>query len=160
MEIKNGYFSLNAKPFFMYSGEIHYFRIKKKDWPARLRALKEAGFNSVSTYIPWIWHEPEEGQIDLTGRTLPERDVLGFIDLAGKMGLTVSARVGPISNAELVNEGLPVWLLKGNPDIFVTGRRDVGNLPMSPSFPTCTLFFKRRWPRGTAPSCRRSRPAR
>lgn len=129
MEIKNAFFSLNDKPFFLYSGEIHYFRIKKKDWPARLRALKEAGFNSVSTYIPWIWHEPEEGQLDFTGRTLPERDVLGFIDLAGKVGLHVSARVGPISNAELVNEGLPVWLLKGHPDIFVTGRRDVGNLP-------------------------------
>lgn len=129
MEIKNGYFTLGGKPFFLYSGEIHYFRIKASDWPARLRALKEAGFNSVSTYIPWIWHEPEEGQLDFSGRTLPERDVLGFIDLAGKMGLHVSARVGPISNAELVNEGLPGWLLKGHPDIFVTGRRDVGNLP-------------------------------
>lgn len=129
MKINSGHFTLGGKPFFLYSGEIHYFRIRKSDWPARLRTLKEAGFNSVSTYIPWIWHEPEEGQLDFTGRTLPERDVLGFIDLAGKMGLHVSARVGPISNAELVNEGLPVWLLNGHPDIFVTGRRDVGNLP-------------------------------
>ena len=129
MELTNGYFSLNGKPFFLYSGEVHYFRIKKKDWPARLRALKEAGFNAVSTYIPWNWHEPDEGQTDFTGRTVPERDVLGFIDLAKKMGLRVAARVGPISNAELVNEGLPTWLLNGNPDIFVTGRRDVGNLP-------------------------------
>jgi beta-galactosidase len=129
MEIKSGHFTLGGKPFFLYSGEIHYFRIRKSDWPARLRALKEAGFNSISTYIPWIWHEPEEGHMDFNGRTLPERDVLGFFDLARKMGLRVSARVGPISNAELVNEGLPPWLLKGNPDIFVTGRRDVGNLP-------------------------------
>jgi beta-galactosidase len=129
MELKNGYFSINGKPFFLYSGEVHYFRIKKADWPARLRALKEAGFNAVSTYIPWSWHEPEEGTWDFTGRTVPERDVLGFFDLAKKMGLRVSARVGPVSNAELVNEGLPTWLLKGNPDIFVAGRRNVGNLP-------------------------------
>ncbi len=129
MELKNGYFSLNGKPFFLYSGEVHYFRIRKKDWAARLRDLKDAGFNTVSTYIPWNWHEPEEGTWDFSGRTLPERDVLGFFDLAKKLGLRVSARVGPISNAELVNEGLPPWLLKGNPDIFVTGRRNVGNLP-------------------------------
>ncbi len=129
MELENGYFSLNGKPFFLYSGEIHYFRIRKKDWPARLRALKESGFNTVSTYIPWNWHEPEEGKIDFSGRTVPERDVLGFFDLAKKMGLRVSARVGPVSNAELVNEGLPTWLLKGNPDIFVAGRRNVGTLP-------------------------------
>jgi beta-galactosidase len=67
MKVKSGHFVLGAKPFFLYSGEVHYFRIKKSDWAARLRALKAAGFNTVSSYIPWIWHEPEEGVTDFTG---------------------------------------------------------------------------------------------
>jgi beta-galactosidase len=129
MELTNGYFSLNGRPFFLYSGEVHYFRIPKTQWRARLTALKKAGFNTVSTYIPWSWHEPEEGRIDLTGETHPERDVMTFLDTAKSLGLFVSARVGPVSNAELVNEGIPGWLLSGYPDVFVTGRRNVGNLP-------------------------------
>ncbi|MBL8023850.1 MAG: beta-galactosidase [Elusimicrobia bacterium] len=129
MEISNGHLSIAGKPFFLYSGEIHYFRIPKPQWANRLKSLKSAGFNTVSTYIPWIWHEPVEGKMDFNGKTSPERDVLGFFDLAHRLGLHVSARVGPISNAELVHEGLPAWLLKDNPEIFVTGRRDVGNLP-------------------------------
>ncbi len=129
MEMQNGTFWLHGKPFFLYSGEVHYFRIPKKEWAARLRALRAAGFNTVSTYIPWIWHAPEEGKFDFTGDTVPERDVLGFLDLAKKEKLNVLARVGPVSNAELLHEGLPSWLVENYPDIFVTGRRDVGNLP-------------------------------
>jgi beta-galactosidase len=129
MEMQNGAFWLHGKPFFLYSGEVHYFRIPKKDWAARLRALRAAGFNTVSTYIPWIWHAPEEGKFDFTGETVPERDVLGFLDLAKKEKLSVLARVGPVSNAELRHEGLPAWLVENYPDVFVTGRRDVGNLP-------------------------------
>lgn len=129
MEMQNGTFWLHGKPFFLYSGEVHYFRIPKKDWAARLRALRAAGFNTVSTYIPWIWHAPEEGKFDFTGETIPERDVWGFFDLAKKEKLNVLARVGPVSNAELRHEGLPGWLVENYPDIFVTGRRDVGNLP-------------------------------
>lgn len=129
MKLHNGTFSLNGEPFFLYSGEVHYFRIPKIQWRARLRALRGAGFNTVSTYVPWIWHEPEEGRLDFTGRTAPERDVLGFFDLAAKEKLRVLARVGPVSNAELLHEGLPGWLVERYPDIFVTGRRDVGTLP-------------------------------
>ncbi|HRY30577.1 MAG TPA: beta-galactosidase, partial [Elusimicrobiota bacterium] len=100
-----------------------------RDWPDRLRKLKAAGFNAVSTYIPWIWHEPEEGRTDFSGDTAPERNVLRFIDLAGELGLLCVARVGPVSNAELKNEGIPVWLRETYPDVFVTGHRDVGTLP-------------------------------
>lgn len=129
IEFKGGNFRLGGKPVFLYSGELHYFRVPKAQWKDRLRKLKAAGFNTVSSYIPWIWHEPEEGRVDLTGRTHPERDVLGFFDLAAKEGLLAMVRVGPVSNAELKNEGLPVWLTQKFPDLFVTGHRDVGNLP-------------------------------
>jgi beta-galactosidase len=126
---RNGHFILDGEPFFLYSGEVHYFRIPRDQWKSRLRALKAARLNTVSTYIPWNWHEPEEGQTDFTGRTHPQRDVFGFVDLAREEGLSCLARVGPVSNAELVNEGVPTWLLKRHPDVFVKGHRDVGNLP-------------------------------
>ena len=54
---------LDGKPFFLYSGEIPYFRVPRKDWRFRLQKLKDAGANCVSTYIPWGFHEPEEGSV-------------------------------------------------------------------------------------------------
>ena len=50
------------------------------------------------------------------------------VDLARKEGLYVSARVGPVSNAELVGEGIPEWLIKNVPEISVE-RSGVNNLP-------------------------------
>jgi beta-galactosidase len=117
MKVTTDRFAVQGEDFFLYSGEIHYFRIPRSEWSARLKALQKAGFNAVSTYIPWIWHEPEEGVFDFTGRSLPERDVFGFFDLARRLGLSVVARVGPVSNAELVHEGLPAWLMKKYPDV-------------------------------------------
>lgn len=128
VQFVDGGFRLGDKPVFLYSGEVHYFRIPKAQWRSRLKALKGAGFNAVSTYIPWIWHEPEEGKFDFTGETHPERDIVGFMAAAEAEGLYVMARVGPVSNAELVHEGVPDWLIHDHPEIFVTGTRDVGNL--------------------------------
>ncbi len=127
--MKDGLFRLEGRPSFVYSGEIHYFRIPRKEWRSRLRQMKKCGFNTASTYVPWIYHEPEEGRIDLTGKTEPERDFFGFLRAAREEGLSVIPRIGPVSNAELVSEGIPPWLLKNYPDVSVQGRRDVGNLP-------------------------------
>ena len=41
IELKDGKFLLNGKPFLVYSGEIHYFRIPKDKWPDRLKKAKE-----------------------------------------------------------------------------------------------------------------------
>jgi beta-galactosidase len=129
VRLSAGAFHVGGEPYFIYSGEVHYFRIPKAQWKDRLKKLKAAGFNAVSSYIPWIWHEPEERAFDFEGRTRPERDVLGFIDLAGELGLRFLARVGPVSNAELKHEGIPPWLIKGYPEVSVVGTRDVGSLP-------------------------------
>jgi beta-galactosidase len=110
-------FLLDNEPYCLYSGEIHYFRIKKKLWPLHLRKLKEAHCRFVSTYIPWGWHEHDEGKFDFDGRTVPERDLIGFIKLAGKMGLFVTLKPGPYILAEYCHQGLPVWLTKKHPEI-------------------------------------------
>ena len=59
--VKGDRFYLNDKKVFLNSGEIHYFRIKRNLWDTHLEAAKEAGLSTVSTYVPWAWHEPEEG---------------------------------------------------------------------------------------------------
>ena len=62
---EDGYFLLDGKPFYFYSGEIHYSRVPKELWEDRLRKIKGAFFNSIGVYTYWNWHEPKEGQLDL-----------------------------------------------------------------------------------------------
>jgi len=128
IELQDGYFIINGKPFFVYSGELHYFRLPPKLWPLHLKRAKEAGLNTVSTYIPWSWHEAKEGQFDFTGRTHPQKNLKRYLEEVNKAGLKFIARIGPVSNAELVNEGIPGWLLENYPEVFVRGK-EVTNLP-------------------------------
>jgi beta-galactosidase len=111
--------TLLPTPPFIYSGEIHYFRIPRGKWAAHLDRAVEAGLNMVSTYIPWRWHEPEEGAPDFSGETRPERDLLSFVELCGERGLYLSARVGPVCNGEMVHEGLPDWLIERYPETML-----------------------------------------
>lgn len=128
IKIQDGQFLLDEQPFFLYSGEIHYFRMPEKFWKIHLEKARQAGLNTVSSYIPWCWHEYEEGKFDFEGKTHPQRNFLRFLNLVQDAGLYFSARVGPVSNAELVGEGIPEWLLKNHPEIYVQ-RSGINNLP-------------------------------
>ncbi len=90
------------------SGAIHYFRIVPAYWEDRLMKLKACGFNTVETYVPWNIHEPQEGVYDFEGM----KDVVGFIKLAGELGLFVIIRPSPYICAEWECGGLPSWLLR------------------------------------------------
>lgn len=105
-------FVKDGKPYFLISGEIHYFRISADKWEEHLRLLKETGANTTSTYICWDWHEYEEGKFDFTGATHPSRNILGYIELCKKVGLDLIVKPGPYILAEYVRHGLPEWLLK------------------------------------------------
>ena len=48
------------------------------DWSDRLEKIRRAGFDTLSFYVPWFWHETKEGETDFEGRTSPERDLTGF----------------------------------------------------------------------------------
>ncbi|TFE26283.1 beta-galactosidase [Cohnella luojiensis] len=117
VEIKNKQIWLDGRPQIIMCGEIHYFRLAKEDWQDRIDKLKSAGFNAVASYIPWLCHEPVEGQFDLTGQTRPELDLAGFIDLCAANGLYFIARPGPFIMAEMKNEGLPFWVYEKHPEI-------------------------------------------
>ena len=58
----------------LYSGSIHYWRTKKKDWHHVLSQIKGMGFEIVETYIPWSVHEYEEGKYDF-GEIEEEKDL-------------------------------------------------------------------------------------
>ncbi|MBE0570812.1 MAG: beta-galactosidase [Ignavibacteriaceae bacterium] len=112
LDAAKGYFIKNGKPFFLISGEIHYFRLDPKLWEKHLRLLKQSGANTTSTYIPWDWHEYEEGKFDFTGETHPARNLIKYINLCKKNGLQLIVKPGPYILAEYEAEGLPGWLLK------------------------------------------------
>ena len=106
-------------PALVYSGEIHYFRIPPRLWPVHLERARQAHLNTVSSYIPWRWHELEEGRWDFDGSTHPRRDLLGFIELVQQHGLCLWARVGPVCNGEMVAEGLPDFLSARYPEALL-----------------------------------------
>ncbi|ANX13848.1 glycosyl hydrolase [Fictibacillus arsenicus] len=121
IEIKNKQIIIDGKPVLITCGEIHYYRVDKSEWQDRLDKLKETGCNAVATYVPWLWHEPIEGQFDFTGKTRPETDLAGFIDLCAENGFYFFVRPGPFIMAEMKNEGLPYWVYEKHPEIIPIG---------------------------------------
>ncbi|WP_314175330.1 beta-galactosidase [Streptomyces winkii] len=112
---------IDGDPVLVLAGEIHYFRLKRSDWQSRLDLAKEAGLNTIATYIPWMWHETADGSIDVTGRTRPERDLGAFLDLCVAEGFHVIARPGPFTMAELKGEGVPHRVREEHPEIVPKG---------------------------------------
>ena len=98
---------VDGRPRILMAGEVHYFRLHREDWADRLDKLVAAGCDAVAAYMPWLVHETDAGEIDLTGATSHYRDLVGFLDLAAERDLLVIARPGPFVMAELKNEGLP-----------------------------------------------------
>jgi beta-galactosidase len=101
------HFTLDGKPFKVLSGELHYSRIPREYWHARLKMAKAMGLNTMATYVFWNVHEPSPGRYDFTG----QNDLAAFIRAAQEEGLYVILRSGPYSCAEWDLGGFPAWLL-------------------------------------------------
>lgn len=114
-----GQFWLDDRPVLLKAGEFHYFRTPPDQWRHRLGLLKAAGFNTLATYIPWLWHQIEPGDSDFDGHTHPMRNLSGFLDLAAEMGFYIIARPGPYIMAETINEGIPPWVFQTFPQVAV-----------------------------------------
>jgi hypothetical protein len=107
---------LRGKNVFIYSAAFHYFRCPPELWRDRFRKIKEAGFNTVETYIPWNWHE----------RLMPDnihdvskfdfKDLKAWLKMAQEeFGLYTIVRPGPFLCAEWSGGGYPRWLAKFGP---------------------------------------------
>jgi beta-galactosidase len=107
-EIRGDRFLLDGKPYVIRSGEMHYPRIPRAEWRARLRLARAMGLNTITTYAFWNVNEPEPGKFDFSGN----RDIAAFIRAAQDEGLNVILRPGPYVCAEWDFGGLPAWLLR------------------------------------------------
>jgi beta-galactosidase len=137
---RDGQFWLNDQPQLIQAGEFHYYRTPKDQWAHRLGLLQQAGFNTLATYIPWLWHQLEEDVSDVDGHSHPRRDLAGFLDLATEMGFLIIARPGPYIMAETLNEGIPPWVFSNYPQVaFITQDQKVQNIAsyLHPDFLTC-----------------------
>ncbi len=90
-----------------FCGEMHYPRIPREYWRARLEMAYAMGLDAVSTYVFWNIHEPQPERYEFAGAC----DVAEYVRLAGDCGLGVVVRPGPYVCAEWDFGGLPAWLL-------------------------------------------------
>ena len=81
--VRGGQFTLDGKPFRVISGEMHYPRIPREYWRARLKMARAMGLNAITTYVFWNEHEPTPGVYDFSGNN----DVAEFIREAQQEGL-------------------------------------------------------------------------
>ena len=105
--VTDGHFVLDGKPFQIISGEMHYPRIPREYWRARMKMAKAMGLNTITLYTFWNVHESVRGKYDFSG----QNDVGEFIREAQKAGLYVILRPGPYVCAEWEFGGFPAWLL-------------------------------------------------
>ena len=108
LEIGENEVTLSGKPFYIASGDMHYFRVFKSGWARRLKLMRDFGLTCVQTYVPWNLHEPEKGQYDFSGNL----DLAEFIKLCGEYDLKVLLRPSVYLCGEWDFGGLPYWLLK------------------------------------------------
>ena len=106
IRVHQGQFYVDDYPTLLMAGEIHYFRLPKSLWEVHLQRLKAAGCRVVSTYVPWLIHEPLPGTFEFQGQTLEQYDLGAFLTLCEAHGFLVFLRPGPYVMAELHAEGL------------------------------------------------------
>jgi beta-galactosidase len=100
-------FTLDGKPFQILSGDMHYPRVPRQDWHARMKMLRALGLNTLTTYVFWDLHEPRQGVWNFAGNL----DLAAYLQAAQDEGLFVILRPGPYVCSEWDLGGLPPWLL-------------------------------------------------
>src|SRR5436305_1530589 len=93
--------TIDGKDTFIFSGAFHYFRCPKELWRDRLIRIKDAGFNTVETYVAWNVHEPTApASLEDFSQVKNLQDLDDFLSLADSLGLYTIIRPGPYICAE------------------------------------------------------------
>ena len=96
VDYENDLFLKDNKPFQFVSGQFDYFRAVPKKWRHIFRTMRASGVNVVATYVPWLTHNPHDGEYVWTGMA----DVEKFIRIAMEEDLLVMLRISPYINGE------------------------------------------------------------
>ena len=108
--------TIDGKDTLIFSGAFHYFRCPKELWRDRFAKIKDAGFNTVETYVAWNAHEIEMPASPGDFSKVDLRDVEDWLKMAEEAGLYVIIRPGPYICAEWDRGGLPAWLVNKRPE--------------------------------------------
>jgi Glycosyl hydrolases family 35 len=100
----------------IYSGAFHYFRCPKELWRDRFQKIKDAGFNTVETYVAWNDHEREMPSALDDFSKVDLRDMEDWLKLAEEFGCYIIIRPGPYICAEWDRGGFPGWLINKRPE--------------------------------------------
>lgn len=119
---REGAFLIDGNPSFIFSGEMHLFRVLPEQWPDRLLKMRRCYLNTMGAYLAWNWHEPKPGQFDFSG----PKDLNHFLSLAEQIGLKVFIRPGPFICAEWDYGALPAWLLQEGCEVRTTEKSYMG----------------------------------
>ncbi|MDR1825372.1 MAG: beta-galactosidase [Bifidobacteriaceae bacterium] len=92
----------------LLSGQVDYWLHPAPFWDRILTAVKDIGLPMVACYVPWNYHQLEDGRFDFTGRTDPSRNLAGFLDQAAALGLKVFLRPGPWIYDFFMDGGVPL----------------------------------------------------
>jgi hypothetical protein len=100
-------FMLDGRRIWIVSGAVHYARVPREQWAARIHAAKQAGLNTIETPVFWARHEPRQGQFNFTG----DNDIRRFVEIVGEAGMYCILRPGPFVGTGWDMGGLPPWLV-------------------------------------------------
>ncbi|HBN07524.1 MAG TPA: hypothetical protein DD435_02380 [Cyanobacteria bacterium UBA8530] len=137
LRIEGDRFLLDGAQNLVFGGEFQYFRIPPALWKPGILTLQKAGVNLLSSYVPWICHEPEEGRFDF-------QELDSFLALCRSLGMPLLLKPGPYIYAEYQGFGIPHWLRSLHPELrmLVRGEADYPEIALNhPGF----IHLVRRW---------------
>jgi hypothetical protein len=97
-------FTIHGADTFIFSMECPYPRVRPELWHDRFSKVRQAGFNTVDTYIFWNYHERRPGEFDFT-------ELEQYLQLAKEFGFRVIVRPGPYVDAEFERGGFPAYVI-------------------------------------------------
>jgi hypothetical protein len=107
---------IEGQDIFIYSGAFHYYRCPKELWADRFLKIKEAGFNSVETYVPWNYHERKMPSSPNDCSNIDLSELKEWMEMAEDFGFYIIIRPGPYICSEWDGGGFPQWLASKRPD--------------------------------------------
>ncbi len=106
IEVKKGIFYRDGKPFMLLSADYPYYRDGRHLWEKKLKLLREMGVDVITCYIPWRHHSPAPGKFYFSGETVPNADIIRFLEIIKDLGLYCIVKPGPLIHAETDYAGL------------------------------------------------------